>query len=460
MPKPPSEGSSEGSSTRGPIEALRRELGVFGATMMGLGAIVGTGIFVSVGIAAGIAGPAVVVAIAIAAGVASCNALSSAQLAASHPVSGGTYEYGYEYLRPSVGFTAGWMFLCAKSASAATAALGVGGYLLHALGESEPGRWAVTAVGGGVVVAVTLVVASGIRLSNVANVAIVSVTLLSLLIFVLAGLPLAWARGAENLGRFAGTQAADAFWPALLQGTALMFVAYTGYGRIATLGEEVREPRRTIPRAIILTLLVSMALYLAVGAVAVAAVGAAALGGSTGTEAAPLEVVARELAWPGAAYVLAVGAVTAMLGVLLNLILGLSRVLLAMGRRRDMPSVVGRLNRERTTPLAAVVVSGGIVLALALLGDVKTTWSFSAFTVLLYYAITNLAALALPARHRLYPRWISVLGLLACLFLAFWVDRPIWLAGSGLLLLGLAWHGVARHLGREGRDGGAREGDR
>jgi APA family basic amino acid/polyamine antiporter len=116
---------------------LRREVGVVGATMMGLGSIVGTGIFVSMGIAAGSAGPAVVLAIALSALIAVCNGLSSAQLAAAHPVSGGTYEYGYRWLHPSLGFLAGWMFVCAKTASAATAALGFSGYVLD-LVESTP----------------------------------------------------------------------------------------------------------------------------------------------------------------------------------------------------------------------------------------------------------------------------------------------------------------------------------
>nr|MBP9225705.1 amino acid permease [Verrucomicrobiales bacterium] len=115
---------------------LQPRLGVFGAMMMGLGSIVGTGVFVSIGIAAGIAGPSVILAVALAALVAICNGLSSAQLAANHPVSGGTYEYGYQYLNSWLGFTAGWMFLLAKSASAATAALGFSGYLLSAMGGS------------------------------------------------------------------------------------------------------------------------------------------------------------------------------------------------------------------------------------------------------------------------------------------------------------------------------------
>jgi APA family basic amino acid/polyamine antiporter len=157
-------------------------------------------------------------------------------------------------------------------------------------------------------------------------------------------------------------------------------------------------------------------------------------------------MAAATFASPLVARVVAVGAITAMLGVLLNLILGLSRVLLAMGRRGDMPPTVGRLNAAGTTPTAAVLVMGAVIGVLVLLGNVKTTWSFSAFTVLIYYAITNLAALRLGERERLFPRWIAAAGLLACLFLAFWVEARIWLVGLGLIGLGLLWQQAARRL--------------
>ena len=166
--------------------SLKRELGLFGATMMGLGSIIGTGVFVSIGIAAGIAGPAVIIAIAVAAIVATCNGLNSAQLAANHPVSGGTYEYGYRYLNPTLGFAAGWMFLCAKTASAAAAALGFAGYLLNL--ATQDSRWLVP-VAVGTVCILTAIVLSGIRLSNRVNIAIVSVTLISLVAFIVAGAP-------------------------------------------------------------------------------------------------------------------------------------------------------------------------------------------------------------------------------------------------------------------------------
>lgn len=418
-----------------PQPQLKRELGVLGATLMGLGSIVGTGVFVSIGIATGIAGPAVILAVAIGAIVATCNGLNSAQLAANHAVSGGSYEYGYKYLTPWLGFTAGWMFLLAKTASAATAALGFAGYFLNITGVNP--SWVVPTALLAVVI-VTLIVLSGIRRSNVANMAIVSITLLALGFFILACLPRAAEAGLDNLTPFFTGSPAS-----VLQASALMFVAYTGYGRIATMGEEAREPRQTIPKAMIVCLVLTMLLYMAVAAVGIGAVGADVLGSATGQgKAAPLEAVARSVAGSGGAFVLAIGAMTAMLGVLLNLILGLSRVLLAMGRRRDMPRVLARLNQQGTTPYWSVLVVGVAIALLVLLGNVKTTWSFSAFNVLIYYAITNLAALRLPASERLYPQWLAWLGLASCLFLAFWVESSIWQVGLGLIVAGLIWHTV------------------
>ncbi|MBT7027936.1 MAG: amino acid permease, partial [Verrucomicrobia bacterium] len=212
---------------------LKRVIGLSGAMMMGLGSIIGTGVFVSLGIGAGIAGPSVLLAIMLAAGVAMCNGLSSAQLAANHPVSGGTYEYGHRWLNPSLGFTAGWMFLCAKSASSATAALGFAGYIAHATGMGASLPLAV-----GVVVLVAVIALSGIERSNRVNIVIVSIVILSLMLFVGTGFSSAVKNKAAFQPLFDDGKLTD-----LLQATALMFVAFTGYGRIATLGEEVAEPR-------------------------------------------------------------------------------------------------------------------------------------------------------------------------------------------------------------------------
>ena len=238
-------------------------------------------------------GTSVILAVIIGALVATCNGLNSAQLAANHPVSGGSYEYGYKYLNSWLGFTAGWMFLLAKTASAATAALGFAGYFLNITGMSGHGLLIPVALAS--VVVLTATVLSGIRRSNVINMTIVSISLLSLVFFIFAGTPTAITNGANNL-----TPLFPGSIGTVLHASALMFVAYTGYGRIATLGEEAKEPRRTIPRAIVVTIVLTMVLYTAVAVIAVAAVGAEVLGKSgTVGQAAPLSVVAGKFGFTG-----------------------------------------------------------------------------------------------------------------------------------------------------------------
>jgi APA family basic amino acid/polyamine antiporter len=294
----------------------------------------------------------------------------------------------------------------------------------------------------GAAAAITLVVLAGIRRSNIANIVIVGVTLVSLSFFIVAGLP-SIDRG--NFSPFFGGEAGAVFRAApLLEATALMFVAYTGYARIATLGEEVRDPRRTIPRAIVLSAVVVMLLYCSIAIVGIGVVGSEGLLAATEQQGAPLAVVAQRFSAASSSHVLVAGALTAMLGVLLNLILGLSRVVLAMARRGDLFAVLARSSKGGTTPIWAVLAVAAVIGGLVLTGDVRTTWSFSAFAVLIYYSLTNLAAWRMAPHERRYPRWIAGLGLVCCLGLAFWVERRIWLVGVGLILAGLAWHAVAR----------------
>lgn len=426
--------------------SLRRELGIFGAIMLGLGSILGTGVFVSISFAIPMTGPATILAIAVAAAVATCNGLSSAQLAANHAVSGGTYEYGYRWLRPELGFLAGWMFLCAKSASAATAALGFSGYALHAAGvDVVTYRTPVSLI---TVAALTLLVLSGLRRSNLANSVMVCVTLTALLLFVVAGLPAAIGAGMQHLKPFFNPASSSASWIGFFEACAFMFVAYTGYGRIATMGEEIHNPQKNIPRAMIGTLTVSMLIYTSVAYVGIATLGADQFSLDHSKPAAPLERIAGQFGQRGIQQAVCVGALTAMIGVLLNLILGLSRVILAMGRRGDLPFVLAKLNRQGTTPYLAVILVAILIAGLVLVGDPKTTWSFSAFTVLIYYSLTNAAALRLSNSERLYSPIVSWIGLLTCLFLAFCIETRIWLLGTALLLLGLLWHVVAKTLAR------------
>ncbi len=424
--------------------ALRRELGLGGASLLGLGSMVGTGVFVSVGLAAEVAGPMLLAATLLAALVATANGLSSAQLAALHPVSGGTYEYGYRWLTPALGFSAGALFMLAKSASAATAALGVSGYVVDWLGF-DAARWQVP-VALLAVLGITALVAGGIRRGNAGNAVVVGIALAGLLMLVALAAPRVWAAGREPFvpllpdpgEGWAGVRP-------LLHGSALMFVAFTGYGRIATLGEEVRDPRRVIPRAVVLTMAIVTVLYLAVAWAGVGVLGAAAFGEAAARTAAPLEAVARALGYSWLVPVVTLAAAAAMLGVLLNLVLGLSRVLLAMARRGDAPSRLARVHGASGSPVAAVWACGGVIAALVLTGDVRATWSFSAFTVLGYYALANFAALRVPRGERWLPSWVPLVGLVACLSLAFMVEPRIWLAGS--VLLGAA-HVLRRVLRR------------
>jgi basic amino acid/polyamine antiporter, APA family len=409
---------------------VKSQIGTPGAIVLGLGAILGTGIFVSLTIATEIAGNGIFVALIAAAIVALGNGLSAAQLAAAHPVSGGTYAYGYRYLHPYAGFIAGWLFLWAKSASAATAALGFAGYLLAACGHPLTYQTPIALVG---VLLMTIVAACGLTKANWLNAAIVAVTLLALGSFVTIGGTQSWP---------ADRPIAPVTLGAIGQATALMFVAYTGYGRITTMTEEVRNPRRSIPIAVFCSLGLTLLLYLAVASVLVR-------GGSV-PSGPSLSAIAQS--WPSVwpvGTIVSIGAISAMLGVLLNLILGLSRVLMAMGRQGDMPRLAARLNRSQTTPTIAVWTMGLIVAGLVAIGNVKTTWSFSAFNVLIYYALANLAALQLPRADRRYPQWVAVGSLLSCVSLAFWVEAAVWQAGLGLIGVGLGWK-VARDYARSG----------
>lgn len=382
-----------------------------GAVVTGLGSIVGTGAFVAIGIASGRWGDILFLAIPLAAVVAVFNGMSSAFLAGRYPVAGGTYEYAYQSLNQWLGFSAGWLFLLAKTASAATAALGVTLYL----GVEGP------VIPIAAVAMVTAMVIAGIRRTARLNVMLV----------LASGGAIVWFATSAVLTQDGLSEVAiELSGGELAAAIAFLFVAYTGYGRIATLGEEVHDPEITIPRAVVITLAVAAGLYMAVEIG-----GRAHAGASWGVEAGIVET---------GGLVVAIGAIAAMLGVLLNLILGLSRVWLAMGRRGDMPSRLARLN-DRSQPIAAIALSAGLVAALTLIGDIGLAWSFSAMTVLLYYGLTNLAALAIERR-----RPTAWLGLASCIFLSFFVPLGIWITGVSLVAAGLVWKTVYSMISKRG----------
>ncbi|GMV88806.1 MAG: putative transporter [Chthonomonas sp.] len=411
-------------------ERLRRELGLVGAVAVGLGAIVGAGLFVVVGVGAGIAGPALLAGLALAAVVASFNALSSAQLAARFPTSGGAYEFGYALIHPWAGFAAGWLFVLSKVSAGGTVALGLGAYV-NTVWPSVPSA----AVAVGAVIALTGANLLGIKKAGWLNLVIVSITLLSLVAFVLSGL------GRVELARF------EPFAPrgpaSILEVSALMFFAYTGYARLATLAEEVRDPERTIPRAMLISLASASALYLLVCAVSIGVVGADGLAASR----APLSTAAERLGTP-IAVAIGVAAGTAMLGVLLSQILGISRVLLAMARRGDLPGGLAQVDARHGVPVAAVLTTGGLILLVTLVGRIEWVASTAAFTILLYYAVANSASLRLPREALMFPRWVSWAGLATCLLFAASIRPAVAGAGLGLLAIGFAVRAVVRAFTR------------
>jgi basic amino acid/polyamine antiporter, APA family len=412
-------------------QQLDRAVGLSGAALLGLGSILGTGVFVSLTIVADLAAEWTVLAILIAGVLAVCNGLSSAQLASAHPVSGGAYEYGYRYLNPAAGFTAGWMFLIAKSASAATAALGIAHYINAVLPADREVCPILTGVA--IVIVMTAIVLGGLRRSTQLNAVLVSLTLIALGVFVVKTNPLLVGVATEPVsqsGENSITASATSFpFARFFEACALAFVAFTGYGRVATMGEEIRNPTRNIPLAVILTLALTVTLYVAVGwSLMSANSGARSLIEHPGIGNGTLQSL------------IAIGALLAMLGVLLNLILGLSRVLLAMARRGDVPRGLAVLNSAGTSPNRCVIAVGVLVAGLCGLGQVHVTWSLSAFTVLVYYATANLCALKQPQDERRYPPAISVVGCIACCSLAIWVEPFAWITGLALIAVGLIWH--------------------
>ncbi|MEU8465989.1 amino acid permease [Streptomyces sp. NPDC029003] len=399
---------------------LKRTLGVSDAVVVGLGAMVGAGIFAALAPAARAAGGGLLAALALAGLVAYCNARSSARLAARYPSSGGTYVYGRERLGPFWGYIAGWGFVVGKTASCAAMALTVGAY-------AWPGREHVVAVAA--VVALTAASYGGVRKSARIARLIVAVVLAVLAAVVVACL----TSGAARAGRLGGPDLGAAV---LLQGAGLLFFAFAGYARITTLGEEVRDPERTIPRAVPLALGIAWCVYAAVGVAALSVLGAEGLAGS----AAPLADAVRAAGWPGLGPVVRVGAGLAALGSLLALVLGVSRTVLAMARDGHLPRALARVHPRRGGPHRAELAVGAVVAVLAATTDLRGAIAFSSFGVLAYYAIANVSAWTLGSAVK--DRAVAALGLSGCVLLACALPLAPALTGAAVLALGALFYGV------------------
>jgi basic amino acid/polyamine antiporter, APA family len=405
--------------------ALARRLGTGDAVVIGLGSMVGAGIFAAFGPAAGAAGSGLLLGLALAGGVAYCNAVASAQLAAQYPTSGGTYVYGRERLGEWWGFAAGWAFVAGKTASCAAMALTFAAY---AIPSSE---WAQRLVGVAAVAALTALNYRGVSRTARATWALVSVSLACLLVAVIA---IAVGGGASTEGL--------RHWPVLgagglhgiLQSAGFMFFAFAGYARIATLGEEVREPERTIPRAIPIALGIALALYLAVGIAALAGAGPAALAASTKPLVTAVEAAGSSWATP----FVRVGAAVASLGALLALIAGVGRTSLAMARNGDLPRALDSVHSRYRVPDRAELAVGIAVAILVAAAGLRNAIAFSSFGVLLYYAIANASAWTQPVERRRWPRALNVIGVVGCLVLVAALPLSAIVVGSIVLAVGLA----------------------
>ncbi|MEU9351056.1 APC family permease [Streptomyces griseoloalbus] len=412
-------------STVGVPDELHRRLGVTDAVVIGLGSMIGAGIFAALAPAARAAGSGLLIGLALAAVVAYCNATSSARLAARYPASGGTYVYGRERLGEFWGYLAGWGFVVGKTASCAAMALTVGSYVW-------PGQAHAVAVAA--VVVLTAVNYTGVQKSALLTRVIVAVVLAVLAAVVVATL----TSGTTAAARLAVGD--DTTFAGVLQAAGLLFFAFAGYARIATLGEEVRDPQRTIPRAVPLALGIALVVYVMVAVSVLLVLGPVRLAAA----AAPLSDAVRAAGVGGLEPVVRVGAAVAALGSLLALILGVSRTTLAMARDRHLPPALAAVHPRFKVPHRAELVVGLVVAAVAATADVRAAIGFSSFGVLVYYAVANASALTLAPDEGRPARIVPVVGLAGCLVLALALPVPSVVSGAAVLAAGAAVYGIRR----------------
>ncbi|WP_026542919.1 APC family permease [Paenarthrobacter nicotinovorans] len=403
--------------------ALARRLGTFDASLIGLGSMIGAGVFAAFTPAAAAAGSGLLIGLVVAAFVAFCNATSSAQLAARYPTSGGTYVYGRERLGAWPGFLAGWGFIIGKTASAAAMAMTFAAY-------AAPQGWE-RPVAIAAVVLLTAVNYHGVtRTAGLTRVLVIAV-LAALAIAVTA----VWGGSGPDFGDFLGEGLLAEGWYGVLQSAGLLFFAFAGYARIATMGEEVREPQRTIPRAIGIALGITILVYAVIAVTLLAALGSQGVAG-TPTPLADA-VGAGTLAW--AEPVVRIGAAVASLGALLALVAGLGRTSLAMAREHDLPHWLSAVHPKYKVPHRAELTLAVVICLIIAVADLRGAIGFSSFGVLLYYLVANVAAYTQPREDRRYPKFLQVAGAIACVVLV--ATLPPLSVGLGVLMfvVGIAY---------------------
>jgi basic amino acid/polyamine antiporter, APA family len=417
----------EGTHLRQP--ELTRQLGTGDALVIGLGSMMGAGVFAAFGPAARAAGAGLLIGLMLAATIAYCNATASAQLAAVYPTSGGTYIYGRERLGPWWGFAAGWGFLIGKTASCAAMALTVASYAL-------PGPWWAQRI----VAVAAVVVLTALNYRGATKTATLARILVACTLIALAAVVIGIAIGGVRLSNLSGAGSwSSATVYGVLQSAGLLFFAFAGYARIATMGEEVRDPARAIPKAIMFALAIAVAVYLVVGVAALLAAGPERLARA----AAPLSEALRAAGAAPLVPVVAVGGTLASLGALLALIAGIGRTTLAMARNRDLPPWLAAVHPRYHVPHHAEMALGVIVGVLAATVDLRGVIGFSSFGVLIYYAIANASAYTQPREQRRWPRALNVCGVAGCLLLVVTLPWQSVVVGIGGFVVGLAGRAIA-----------------
>jgi basic amino acid/polyamine antiporter, APA family len=398
---------------------LKREIGLFGASAIGIGAIVGSGIFIVTGIVAGLAGPALIISVLIAGVIAVFSAMSVAELSAYLPEEGGTYSFARKLISPFTGYIAGWIWVFSNIFVGAAVSLGFAQYFVTIFPGIPVKMIAVIICL--VFLAINYV---GVKESTLINSILVTLKVLILLFFI------AFASGYFKISNF--TPFAPAGPNGILMGAALIFFAYTGFARVTIMAEEVKDPEHTIPHSIYIALGVSTILYILVALMATGLVGTEALSQS----GSPLADAIRVTGSPGATLVISIGAMIATASVLLTTIMGVSRIVFAMGRTNDLPAFVSRLHPRFTTPYVAVMIAGALMVAAILFADLALVVTVSTFAMLVYYFIANAAAMKIPTGVRRYPGFIPVIGVVTCLGLIAYLGQTAWIIGLAGLGIG------------------------
>jgi len=404
---------------------LARRLGTFDAVIIGLGSMLGAGVFAAFSPAAAAAGAGLLIGLGIAALVAYCNATASAQLAAQYPTSGGTYIYGRERLGPWWGFLAGWGFLIGKIASCAAMALTFAVYVV-------PGMWqrpvAITAV----------IILAAINYHGITRTAMLTKIIVAVVLGTLALVVAASMSGPSGLASVQSWQLLAGGWYGILQSAGLLFFAFAGYARIATLGEEVRDPERTIPLAILIALSIAVLIYLAVGVSILIGIGPAGVAATP----APLAAAVQASGWTWTSLLVRLGAAAAALGALLALIAGIGRTMLAMARHDDLPRWLAAVHERHQVPHHAEVAVAALVCVLILFTDLRGVIGFSSFGVLLYYLIANVAAYTQGSERRRFPRILQIIGVLGCGTLVLTLPLRAVLTGALVYAVGICYRAI------------------